>query len=484
MFGQVWPALLGVAVLPIYASRLGAEGLGLIAFGVSLQGLLTVLDVLSVGATRRIATAQAHQRMTTFATTTRTMEALYWPSALVVGIGLALGAGAVVDRWLTIDGLEHHVARDAVALIGITVALRFPEAAYFATLRGLERQRVIAVFVSMAATVRSLGGIASLVLSDGSVRVFFGWMLAAGLLEVLVLRQVTWHGTPGSLRLFDSRILVQLWRFSSRVAVISFFAVSLKQADRLAVGRLEAIDVLGFYGVALAIAQMLALVPTAIANVGFPRLTRLHSRHELDELAGTYLDLVRIAAMIVLPAAAVVAVTASDVLEVVVNRSAANAATTSLVSLAIAFGCNGVLQPSWSLELARGRTRLQLLVNVVAGVVSVPAAYLAVDRVGLEGATFPWLVFNIGCILFFVPIVHREAGIDHNQWGRAVLPGFAVAGCAALASMAAAAPFSESGPRLVASGLVGAAIVATAASAAFGDRGRRLGLRLGRIHEW
>jgi O-antigen/teichoic acid export membrane protein len=88
-FGKLWPSLLGLFLVPVYLKYLGVEAYGLIGFFVSLQGLISFLDLgLSTTANREVAMGKRFiDRQEKTRNVIRTLEIIYG----LVSVGIALG---------------------------------------------------------------------------------------------------------------------------------------------------------------------------------------------------------------------------------------------------------------------------------------------------------------------------------------------------------------------------------------------------------
>src|SRR5262249_53701935 len=93
--GQGWIALMSFLFVPVYLKFIGAEGYGLVSFFVLLSTTFSLLDCgLGVTATRQAASfveADPADRKN-ISTLLRTIEALYWAVAALIGVGVALAA--------------------------------------------------------------------------------------------------------------------------------------------------------------------------------------------------------------------------------------------------------------------------------------------------------------------------------------------------------------------------------------------------------
>jgi O-antigen/teichoic acid export membrane protein len=157
--GQIWAFVLWLAVTPFYLRIVGVAGYGLIGFFMVLQAAVAVLDLGMSGTLNRElargATAGADRaRLTNLV---RSLEWIYWPLCILIGIVLTASAAWIADQWLRAPAsMEPHFDR-AVELMGLAVALQFPIVFYSSGLAGLQRQLLLNGLNSGLTTLRQVG---------------------------------------------------------------------------------------------------------------------------------------------------------------------------------------------------------------------------------------------------------------------------------------------------------------------------------------
>ena len=126
--GSVWIAALTLLITPIQIHLLGIEAYGLIGFIATLQVVVSVLDFgLSSTITREIAADHSPGHKAS-GDLLRTAVLIYWGIAAIIGVVMALLAGAVAHRWFKPDTIDIVTLQRALQIAAIYLALRWPVA--------------------------------------------------------------------------------------------------------------------------------------------------------------------------------------------------------------------------------------------------------------------------------------------------------------------------------------------------------------------
>ena len=159
LLGRGWSALMALAFVPFYLRYIGVEGYALVGFSLTLFAIASLLD-LGVGTTlnrelaRRAATRTQAQDARDLV---RTLEAVYWLLALVIGVTVFLAAPAIAHYWVKSPTLAPATIEQAVRLMGIALAFQWPMSLYSGGLLGLERQVKLNQIMAVMSTVRGAG---------------------------------------------------------------------------------------------------------------------------------------------------------------------------------------------------------------------------------------------------------------------------------------------------------------------------------------
>src|SRR5512143_2314514 len=133
---------MSIIFIPLYIKFLGIEAYGLIGFFAMMQGTLQVLDLgLSQTMNREMArytvlpdkAAEARDLV-------RTLEMGYWVIGIIIGVTVVVASPFIAKYWIKAGSLSTNTIQQAVAIMGLVVALQWPISLYGGGLLGLQRQ--------------------------------------------------------------------------------------------------------------------------------------------------------------------------------------------------------------------------------------------------------------------------------------------------------------------------------------------------------
>lgn len=406
-------ALLGLLLVPVYLHYLGIEAYGLIGFFVSLQAILGVMDMgLSTTMNREMArTMISREKIQEARTLVRTMEIVYAFVGVFIALFLYSASDWMATRWLMVEQLPVETVQWAVIIFGFTVAFRWPVALYTGLLRGLEQQVLLNGLTIGVATFRGMGAVLVLVFVSPTILAFLIWQLIVGGIEVVLFGLTAWRRMPSSgpgRAIFDFSIFRTVWRFAAGVGTLSFFAMIIKQLDKILISNLLPLEQMGYYMTASAASMGLYLFVTPIFNAVFPRLAALALMNDAVLLAETYHKATQLISFTVSLAAGVLIFFSYDVLKLWTRSDlVAENAYAVLSVLAFATLLNAMMQIPFALQLASGLTWLPMWSNLIAIVVLTPVIYFLVLQFGVLGGALAWAIFNAIYYLVIPQIMHR-----------------------------------------------------------------------------
>lgn len=436
--GQAWMALIGLAFVPLYLKFLGIEAYGLIGLFTTLLAVLSLLD-LGLGSTinREMARLRgrggAQQEMRDLL---RTFELPYWAIAVVVGAAICAVSGWLARDWVSVKSLTTEEVAQAVLLMGLSVAVRWPAALYIGALMGLERQVAVNGLAMAVETVRGFGAIGVLWLVAPTLEAFFLWQTFVSLVHTVLLYMLVRSLLGQHRYTFRSELLKSRWRFAAGITLTTVFSTILMQVDKLVLSRLLTLEAFGFYALANVVALTLYRFFGPVFSAVYPRLTHLMQNGEPRELAALYHSSAQVLSVAVLPAAAMIVIFSHDLMLAWTHDGRIAAETHALVSvLALGTALNGLMHIPYALQLAAGWTRLALFMNAAAVVLLVPVLFLLTWKYGALGAASVWLILNVAYVLVDIQIMHRRLLPGEKGRWYAVdvgLPAAGAFGCAAI----------------------------------------------------
>ncbi len=411
--GRVWPSLLNIILVPVYLHFLGVEAYGLVGFFVSLQALISFLDLgLSTTTNREVALdLNKPENTRKIQTLIRTFEIIYGSVSIIIVFCFYFASYWLSSDWITTENLTADTVRLAVITFGATLAVRWPMALYIGVLQGAERQVYYNFLSIVMTTARRTGSVLVIIYLSQTILAYILWNLLFALVELIVMRSAAWtilRSMRGKGARVDFSLFKLVWRFSASVSLNSLFAAFLKQLDRVLISSLLSLRQVGYYTTANTAYMAISLFATPFSSAAFPRFASLIADQNHEALAATYHKLAKSVSFVVAPVSSIMYFYSYDILLIWTRSSdvAINSAPTlSVLSIAAMF--NLMMYIPYVLQLAAGITWIALWNNAISLVVLLPLMYYLIHRHGIAGAGVAWVFFNITYYLIVPQIMHR-----------------------------------------------------------------------------
>ncbi len=274
-----WAAVLRLICVPLYTRLLGMEAYGLIGFHITLVAVLQVLDLgLSPTMNREMARLTAGVSDAGFARDfARTLEVCYWVLGAVLGTAIIALSQTIAVHWVNPGSISTPTVRNAIAMMGVLIALQWPLSFYQSGLRGLQHQVGMNIVRVVSVTASTSGAVLILSLWSKHIESYFLWQIIVQAGQVAALCYLLWKGLPASTTpaKFTPSSLRESLDFARGMTGIAFFGAILTQMDRLVISKQLPLEKLGYYTLAATMASGLMLFITPLFTAIFPRLSAL-----------------------------------------------------------------------------------------------------------------------------------------------------------------------------------------------------------------
>jgi len=418
--GKAWTAVMSLAFVPLYIKFMGIESYGLIGIFASVLALFSLLDMgLSTTLNRELARFSAMpDKAQDMRNLVRTLELPYWGIAILIGIAVVGLSGPIANYWVNADNLTPVTVKQALMIMGGVVAFQWQVSLYSGGLMGLQKQVLLNGINAFAATLRGLGAFLVLWLVSPTIQAFFVWQIFASMVHVSLSAFFLWHSLPANSHRshFQKESLLSVWRFAAGMTGISFTVIFLMQTDKIILSKILSLKMFGYYTLATVVANALYYFIGPVFSALFPRFSQLVSINDQNGLRELYHKGCQFMSVMILPAAIVVSLFASEILFLWTSDPVTVANTHMIVSiLIIGSALNGLMNLPYGLQLAHGWTKLALYTNLIALIILVPMIYLLAMRYGPVGAACSWLILNSGYVLISIQIMHRRL-LPDEKW--------------------------------------------------------------------
>jgi O-antigen/teichoic acid export membrane protein len=431
LLGSVWIAILTLVITPFQVNLLGIEAYGLLGFISTLQLVFTGFDFgLSSTLTRELAADHSRERARSVRLV-RTAATIYWIIALVVGVLLVALSGSIARRWFASKEIDPALLANALRVIALYLALRWPVALYTGILSGLQRMEILNAAKVATASLRLIGGIVVLLLRR-DLQAFLWWIAFNALIEVITYALVCRAVYPAmKWRLGISADAVKaVWRYSLAMNALAILAVLVVQLDRLMVSKLLPLEALGYYSLAYSAAAGIVVIISAISSAALPSFAAAYGAGSGGVLMQKYDSADRAALFAAGLASFALIFFGRPLLSLWVNPAAAAGAWQPLALLAAGFWVSAAVSNAYSIAVATGHPSLPLKVSSVCTLPYAACLYWMIHAFGAVGAAGAWLALNLAFMLLLLPSVHsRLFGAAAADWFRRTFLPFLALGC-------------------------------------------------------
>lgn len=400
---SIWSAIIAFAVVPIYLKYLGAESYGLIGFFTTTQALIALLDLgLSSTINREIAKSTSETERTAAATLLHSLAIIYWGIALLILIGISALSPVIANHWLQAKQLPVNTIHNAIMLIGLVIACRWPIALYQGALLGSHRLALQSGINMMMATLSSLGAVLVLMLISPSIEAYFIWQAIVGGLYVIVIRHAAWKtvGRPSHLS-FDWAQLKSIWRFSLGMTGIGITSLVFTQLDKVILSKMLSLEQFGHYMLASMLVSGLYLLIIPVYNIIYPKLSALVAQNKTQQLIELYQNGTRALTSVLFPIAMILVLFSNAIVYAwTLNSHVAEHVAPIVGILAAGSALHGAMYFPYALQLANGMSKLALSINIILMCAFGPLIILFTLNYGVFGSASAWLIVQILYLCF------------------------------------------------------------------------------------
>lgn len=410
--GQIYIALIGVIMTPLYLRYLGAEAYGLVGFFIMLQIWLQLLDM---GLTPTLAREMARYRGGTLdnGSAWRLVRSLEWilGTLAVSASGLAwLVAPWIASHWLKPDALDVGEIANCIAIMGLIASMRWLVGLYRGGLIGLERQIWVNGAQIILATLKSVGAVFVLIYVSSTPTSFFLFQCLIGAVELLLFQWMFYRSLPKNAPTEfwpQWSALRNAGQFAGAMASAMIIWIMITQVDKLILSYVLTLPEYGYFTLAVVAANGIALLTAPLTQAMQPRFTVLVAQKREEELINLYRTTTQFAAAFLAALAGAMALFAEPLLTAWTGDAAvAKQAAPILAWYALGNGVVGLLSLPFLLQFARGDLRLHLIGTSVFAAIWIPSVWIIVAKFGAVGAGIAWLVSNLIFLLFWVSRIH------------------------------------------------------------------------------
>lgn len=408
---SVWSALVALAVVPFYLRYLGMEAYGLIGFFVTIQTVLSLLDMgMAPTINREVARYSASGDLKEAGKLLHTLAVVYWCMAAVIVVVIFLLAPLIAEYWLQSEQFSSQTLSHVVMLIGLVVACRWPIGLYQGALIGAQRLTISSGINMTMVTIGSLGAVAVLAFISPTIEAFFIWQACVGAAHAVIMRISAWRVIDNSKEYhFDVAYLRQILKFSLGVGAISLSGLILTQLDKVILSKTIGLESYGKYMLAIMAASCIYMLVIPIFNIIYPRFSSLVAQGKTDELLMQYRTASNLLASMLFPFVMVLVLLFQLLIKLWTGDSILANDVAPLASLlVVGYALHGVMHMPYALMLAQGETKSMFSIYIALIVIIVPLTTILSIKYDALGGAIAQLLLFILYVLIGTWVTHKR----------------------------------------------------------------------------
>lgn len=216
---------------------------------------------------------------------------------------------------------------------------------------------------------------------------FLGMMYAYLLPTVIVAIVFAGYAVKKlSIKLKDNAVVrKKLFRFSMPLLITSISTLIMLRMDTLMLGYFKTSDIVGLYNAAYPIAQLIPIFLFSMITIYVPISAQLYSKHRTEEMRRNYAVLTKWTLAATLPFFLVIFLYPEATLNAIFGSSYEQASD-ALRILAIGGFIQALLGPNSATLVVIGRTKLNMMDDIIGAVMNVVLNLLLIPTMGIIGA--------------------------------------------------------------------------------------------------
>jgi O-antigen/teichoic acid export membrane protein len=348
----------------------------------------------------------------------QTGSLFYWSAFLFVAALVYLLAPVIASHWITLRDMHDEVAAYGLRVLGIAGLTALPQRFYASLIRGLQRMHITnAVDVGTAALQQ--GGTIVIASAGGSFLLVATWLtlclaLSLGAYMVICASLFGWRAL---LPRYEHDVVQRNYAYSGTMMWVSLLAVIQAQSDKVVIGKLLPVGVLGAYGFVYGLASRASFVNDAIAQAALPSFSQQLAQRMQDAAVARYHKLQDLACLTTVPLLGAVLFAAGPALQYVFDTRIASMLLIPLALLCVGFFMHAVLYTPYVFSLAAGRPDISLRATMLALPISVAATVPLTMAFGLVGAAAAWIIYHVVVYLTAIPAIVRAClQLPPREW--------------------------------------------------------------------
>ncbi len=411
---------LNLLATPILLKHLGVPEYGAFVF-LSMFSTYGILSVFGLGMEGAILNYVARYEASGAEAKIRNSLAvsLLYYAIMGLGVGILLYgfSGFIISRFIDDTGvLNTTQLLLSVKIVAVNVLVQFLTFPMIAVLQGL-RRFVMTKSLNTVLMVLQYTLLILVTVLYHRLDIAFMVILGITILRLVVLAYMIAVRVPHFRRMrfgFDFGIVKSLFTYSSILFVSRLIGIVFNQMDKFLIWFYLAISSLAVYDVVIRPANLIRLLIGILNAAVIPEVARLHEQGETAGIRSLYIDLVRYAYLIIMPALVVLFVHAETLLHLWVGSDLAGHYHLALIMLAV-YVIAPIVSMASTFAVGMELVKKTIWISVVASVINVVLSLGLIRSLGLTGLLVATLTAEIFMLFPYLYMMRRYLALDPDR---------------------------------------------------------------------
>lgn len=397
--------------LPFYLSLLGPSQFGLVSFITTIQATLGMLEAGFAQVSAKefaVLTNKTTPDYSSVAYYLSGFEKIFWGLSIAGALVTICLSSFLADHWLLPSNeVEKRLSIEAIIGAAIIFTVQFPSALYRSYLVGSQQQVKLNIISSTCIFIRHGGGIIILWIHP-NLHTYLVWQILLYGGETFVRRVVSWRG----IECLPSNISDIKLRFSKVVKdslgmfVAVIFGTITTQLDKIIVSGAITVEQFGYYSIASTISIGVIAAIQPIVQAISPLM--MQSANDENALRLHSVRLARAISIMVIVFTVGYFFLGEILLTTWLRNSKASDYIFPVLSiLLVGSGLNAYYHIGYYNWLARGKTRMIVIVNLISFFLMILVTPILVKMEGAMGATFGFVAMNLLGLMFSIGWIRK-----------------------------------------------------------------------------
>jgi O-antigen/teichoic acid export membrane protein len=336
-----------------------------------------------------------------------------------LGVGLIVITVAMIFRDLILGRFNFgDVQSDVVTFVYIffifMLVMRLIGSVFKGVLTGLLRYDVLNK-IKIATSSIYFGGIIFVLLSGYRLRGLAVNSAIYAFADLITMVAISFILVPGlriRLRRGMKDLFFRMLKFGTTLQLVSIAELINAQIDKIFLGALRSVSLVGFYEIGAKIVNIAVYIPTIILPMLNPAASDLYARGEKEKIKEFYKKGTKMISVVILPIAAVVVCHADAIVSLWIGKTGLWQAATTARILVIGISAYMIVGVGRLMARGIGVPKYEMHTSLLIGFLNIILSYIMILKWGLSGAVIASSISLLAGSAFFLARFNRAINIS------------------------------------------------------------------------